>query len=1019
MISTNQPRDDDSGRRSSERNAAVDVNHSDVARGDRSSILHRMLRALGGVLSLRYAQHLLLFTVSYWFTGELGLLVGSGYEDILPLWPSAGLTLFAFLVAGPRVWPGVLLGSQLLVHTENVPWVSMLIVAGGHVVEAMLGYAALHRSRADFKYGMQRIKDVLMLTGCAAVGATLIGSMLGTFALAASGLVPWNHAETVWFTWWLSDAVGIIVVTPLLLVWRHWRRVRLDLRKVSELIALLGVVGVTAWTNFYLIAGYDLHLPLVLYLMLPFAIWAAARFHQYGATLVAMLVCVVMLWGTQHGYGAFAPYSDLNRLLLSIFYIAVTAFTALSVAALFVERLHTEKALFASREQFRTLVSTMNQGLVVQNKDGVVTYANDRFCEIVGYEREEIVGKPVTAHIDEINQALWLELVSARRFDKPDPYEPEAKRNAHRVRPYELEVKRKDGRKIYLQVSPHLIFDETGEPVGSFVVYTDITRRRRIETTLNGRREVLERLAMGAPLNEVLTILAQTAEETRADTCCAVMVMQAGKLKVGAAPSLPEYYVDALQGIEFGDSDASCAVAACTGARMIVEDVLTHPYWYAYRRLAQRAGVRACWSEPIVSSHGEILGAFVMYHREPRRPEQSDLQFMAATASLAAVAIEQRRKEQALKQSEARFRQLAEHIRDVFWMIDADGTPCYVSPAYERVWGRSLQSLYNNPRSWIEAIHLDDRKLIGPGYLNEVPTEDTEQEYRIIQPDGSIRWIRDRAFAIRDEAGEVYRVAGIAEDVTEHKRAERLARKHRDELAHMARLSSVGEMASSLAHELNQPLGAVANYCSAALRLLRSGTDDIEKVRRALEKATVQAQRAGEIIHHIRDFLRKDTRRRAYIGLNDIVREAVRLTEPEIHQKRGSIRLDLCEGLPRVMGDRIQLEQVILNLLRNGMEAMVHCNAVPRQLIVYSRFRDERTVQVSVRDNGIGLDQESLSHIFDPFYTTKSEGMGMGLPISRSIIEAHAGHLWAETLSPPARGTVFHFTLPISQERAA
>ncbi|HKH20085.1 MAG TPA: PAS domain S-box protein, partial [Gammaproteobacteria bacterium] len=911
MTSVNTHNIDDRADRSS---IAIAAPARDVARRDKASLLHRFLHTIFGLLSLRYANHLFLCTVGYWFTGELGLLVGSGYASISPLWPAAGLALFAFLVAGTRVWPGVVLGSLFLAYTESIAWPIMLVTAGSNVVEAMLGAYLLRLPRVDFKGGMNRIKDVLMLTGYVVIGAALIGSMLGSLALALMGLVPWSHVETVWFTWWLGDAVGIIVVTPLLLVWRRWRRwrqLRLDFKQAAELIALLGMLGVTAWINFFVVVEYGVQIPLALYLMLPFAIWAAVRFRQHGATLVAALICVVMLWGTQHGYGAFAPYAGLDRLLLSIFYIAVTTFTALSVAALFAERLHTERALFASREQFRTLVSTMNQGLGVQDKAGVVTYVNDRFCEIVGYGREEIVGKPAKAHIGETNQALWLELMNARRFGKTDPYE--------------LEVKRKDGRNVYLQVSPQLIFDEDGEPGGSFAVYTDITHHKRIETTLSGRREVLERLATGAPLDEVLATVAETAEESRSDMRCAVMIVEEGRLQVGAAPSLPGYYVDALRGIEIGDTNDSGATAACSGVRMIVDDVLVHPYWYAYRQLAQRAGIRSCWSEPIISSQGEILGTFVMYHREPRRPEQADLQFMAATARMAAVAIEQRRKEEALKQSEERFRQLAEHIRDVFWMTDGDGTPRYISPAYERLWGRPLQSIYNNPASWIDAIHPDDRKLIGQEFFNRVPQHDSEQEYRIIQPNGAVRWIRDRAFAIHNEAGEVYRVAGIAEDVTEYKRAEQQAREHQDELAHMARLSSVGEMASSLAHELNQPLGAVANYCEAGLRLLHAGVDNTEKVSQALEKAAFQARRAGEIIHHIRAFMRKESRRRACIELNSVVRAAVRLVEADIREKRGSIRLKLCEELPKVMGDRVQLEQVILNLLRNGMEAMVSC----------------------------------------------------------------------------------------------
>nr|MBA3731109.1 MASE1 domain-containing protein [Gammaproteobacteria bacterium] len=558
---------------------------------DRRSMLDGVSRRLAPLvahtLNVTYWKQVLLLGLSYWLGGELGTLVGSGYGGISPLWPPAGIALFAFLVAGRRLWPGIVLGSLLLGFSGRAAWGVSLVTGIGHLFEAMLGVYLLRLPRIDFKFGMQRVTDVLLLTGLA-VGAALIASMCGAFAMAIAELAPWSDVRMIWLTWWLGDAVGIIVVTPLLLVWRPKRQVKFGARQLTELGALLGAVMITGWLNFYLIDEHQLNIPLMLYLMLPFTILTAARFRQHGATLVSMLVCVVMLWGTRHGYGAFEPYAGLDRLLLSIFYIAMTAFTALSVAALFAERLHTEKALFASREQYRTLVGTMNQGLGVQDKHGLVTYVNDRFCEIVGYGREEIVGKPVTAHIGDINQALWLELISARRFGKTEPYE--------------LEVRRKDGRRVYLQASPQLIFDEDGAPAGSFAVYTDITQRKRIETTLSGRREVLERLATGAPLAEVLATLAETAEDARSDMRCSVMIVEAGRLRIGAAPSLPDFYVDALHDIDIGGGRGADATAARTGMRMIVDDVLTHPYWYAYRGLARRAGVRSCWSEPIVSS---------------------------------------------------------------------------------------------------------------------------------------------------------------------------------------------------------------------------------------------------------------------------------------------------------------------------------------------------------------------------------------------------------------------------------
>lgn len=305
---------------------------------------------------------------------------------------------------------------------------------------------------------------------------------------------------------------------------------------------------------------------------------------------------------------------------------------------------------------------------------------------------------------------------------------------------------------------------------------------------------------------------------------------------------------------------------------------------------------------PHVDSHGEVRGFFV----------------------LAFDATERRKAEEKRRESELLFRRLAENIQEVFWIDDPTGqTVLYVNPAYEEIWGRSAESLYQSPMSWLHAIHPEDRErvraLFTPGNLAEGRFD---VEYRILRPDGSIRWIHDRGFPVRDEAGRVQCIAGLAEDVTGIKQAADRERQLLADLAHMGRLTTMGEMASGLAHELNQPLAAILNYIDAGVRLLSTSGQTPPRVIEAMEAAAGEAVRAGKIIHRMKNFLRRTEPRQSAVDANQLVQEALALTGRDMRLSSAHLQLDLASNLPPVLADRIQIEQVVLNLVRNALEAM-------------------------------------------------------------------------------------------------
>jgi C4-dicarboxylate-specific signal transduction histidine kinase len=260
-----------------------------------------------------------------------------------------------------------------------------------------------------------------------------------------------------------------------------------------------------------------------------------------------------------------------------------------------------------------------------------------------------------------------------------------------------------------------------------------------------------------------------------------------------------------------------------------------------------------------------------------------------------------------------------------------------------------------------------------------------------------------------DSSGRAVGVWGISTDITERKRAEEQARRHQAELAHVLRLGTIDEMAAGFAHEINQPLGALANYAQGAVLRMRTGTMQPAELLPVLEAMAHEALRAGEIMRRMRELARKEPSDQKPVDLNGLVRESVRVVEGEARQLGIQLHLDLAPDLLPVVCNGVQIEQVILNLLRNALEA-VQANARDDGYVtISSASRGHDAVEVSVRDNGIGLPDPSAD-VFAPFYTTKPLGLGMGLSISRSIIEAHHGDLNA--VRNPDRGTTFSFTLP-------
>ncbi|PYR25524.1 MAG: hypothetical protein DMF98_11935 [Acidobacteria bacterium] len=389
--------------------------------------------------------------------------------------------------------------------------------------------------------------------------------------------------------------------------------------------------------------------------------------------------------------------------------------------------------------------------------------------------------------------------------------------------------------------------------------------------------------------------------------------------------------------------------------------------------------------------------------------------FQDITARKQAEAAKDLRSEAELRRSEAF---LAEGQR-----LSVTGSFCWKVATDEITWSEQLYRIYEfeiGVPVTLERI----RTRVHPGDLSVLEKmkmvgqargggHDFEWQYRLIMPDHSIKYLHAVAHAIRDRDGQLEYIAAV-QDVTARRMSEEALAEARSELAKVARVTSLGVLTASIAHEVNQPLSGIITNASTCLRMLDADPPNVDGARETARRTIRDGNRASDVITRLRALFSKKEFTFELLDLNEVTREVIALSLSDLQRNRVALQLELAEDLPTIIGDRIQLQQVILNLLRNASDAMVDVHDRPRQLLVRTEREDGDRVRVSVRDAGVGVDPRSMNKLFDAFYTTKSDGMGIGLSVSRSIIEGHQGRLWAESNDGP--GATFSFSIPSGPE---
>jgi PAS domain S-box-containing protein len=385
--------------------------------------------------------------------------------------------------------------------------------------------------------------------------------------------------------------------------------------------------------------------------------------------------------------------------------------------------------------------------------------------------------------------------------------------------------------------------------------------------------------------------------------------------------------------------------------------------------------------------------------------------FMSVPLLFLAALIEERNKVvKALREREERISLAAEYANVALWTVDFERGESWISEN-----GRVLYLLGpGEPLSreiFLARVHPEDRPRVSETMERaRNSTLSYEAEYRLLLPDGETRWHIARGRYLRNERGQISELIGIAIDVTAQTKANLDLRLQREEMARLSRVALLGELTASLAHELNQPLTAIATNAAAAKRFIGQGNLDLAMSEEILADIFTDARRAGEIIHGIHRLVRKHEENRRDIDLNEVILDVLRLLHSDLLGRSTTATTDLAHGLPPVSADPVHLQQVLLNLIMNSLEAMQNTPVLQRQIMI-ATTANNGAVQVSVRDRGVGLPAENPEKIFSQFFSTRPNGMGMGLTIVRSIVEAHGGELGAENVEGGAR---FFFSLPVA-----
>ena len=742
--------------------------------------------------------------------------------------------------------------------------------------------------------------------------------------------------------------------------------------------------------------------------------WKATRWRT-----MAMSYGLLSCWSTPiadasgEALGVFAVYYDRARsptpqdiaLLDQLMQIASNT----------IERLRSQMALAqaldeirASEDHLRSIIDAVPGFVWRTGPEGGAEFLNQRWFEYTGMTLDAARGFGWTSavHPDDAGPlaTYWRALLEAGH---PGEYEA-------RLRSF-------DGTYRWFLIRAVPQRDEAGRLVKWHGANTDIEDRKRTELLLAGEKQLLGMMADGLPLALILEEVCKLAETILDGSICSIVLVDPRRtrpshesefrlrLLPGAAPHLPASLLMGVDG-HVADADADPIALAVTRNEPVMSiDLTQETRWREWSSAAMAHGIQASWSHPIAATSGKAVGVLSILYRQAQAPTPEQQNLITQLTHLADIAIERAHGEAALKQSEAF---LAKAQR-----LSVTGTFAWRVATDEITWSEEIYRIGEIDPELMPSfelvysrVHPEDAPALGEVFQRaRIEGRDFEHEHRLLMPDGRVKHVHLVAHATTGEDGGLEYIAAV-QDITQRWLSEEALGKVRSELAHVARVASLGVLTASIAHEVNQPLAGIITNASTCLRMLGADPPNIGGARETARRTIRDGNRASEVVQRLRALFVKKSLSAERFDLNEAAREVIAMQLGELQRNGVTLHPAFAERLPPVKGDRVQLQQVILNLIVNATDAMQSVIDRPRHMWI-STGRDEGgRVRFSVVDNGAGFDSQDADRLFQAFYTTKSAGMGIGLSVSRSIIESHGGHLWASANDGP--GAIFCFAIP-------
>ncbi|RUV72379.1 MAG: PAS domain S-box protein [Mesorhizobium sp.] len=658
------------------------------------------------------------------------------------------------------------------------------------------------------------------------------------------------------------------------------------------------------------------------------------------------------------------------------------------------DRKRAEEALRVSERNFKLTIDAIPALAWSAHADGSAEFLSQQYLDYVGLSAEQAQGWgwTVAVHPDDLSglAATWQAIIASGKQGET-----------------EARLRRFDGeyRWLLFRVSPL-----RGAWYG---VNTDIDDRKRAETNLAREKHLLEMIASSSPLRDVLGALCEMVEEAGPGCYCDVHPIDwsGPTIEYSVAPSLPATYTDPIAGLSISGDALPCAIAAQQKIQVVAGDIESDPRWRTspVRTHVLDHGLRSVWSTPIYAKDGRVLGTLCLYQRQPATPSPQHQSLIAHATRIASIAIERSRTEEALRRSEA-FLAEGQHLARM-------GNFAWHVATGEITWSEQLCRIFQfDPGVPVtleliaSRVHPEDMPLISDMVERATRGEsDFEYQHRIVLPDDSIKHLHLIAHRSRGDPGQLEYIGAVL-DISQRRLAEEALSKARSDLAHVTRITSLGALTASIAHEVNQPLSGIITNAGTCLRMLAAEPPNIDVARETARRTIRDGNRAADVITRLRTLFSKRAASIEPIDLNEAAREVMALCSEDLQRSGVRVSTELADGLPPVGGDRVQLQQVIMNLLRNGADAMSGIDDRPRRMRIRTEHDEDDHVRLSVQDAGIGFGPDGTERLFEAFYTTKSDGMGIGLSVSRSIIEHHHGRLWATSNDGP--GATFSFSIP-------